>query len=309
VQNGHVTGAQDTFANFVDALASSLDDHDARGEALAARAHLSRYHFDRVVAATAGEAPGRFRRRVLLERAAWRLLDGEGGLLGVALEAGYTSNEAFTRAFRRAYGRAPSAWRSSPGQIFLHSPNGVHFYPPGGLRLPARARETSMDLVVKLIEHHQWVVREMVERASQLTNAQLDAPIVLSVEGVDDHPTMRSLLSRLVGQMQMWNASIAGEDYDFDIEHNESIASMRERLKVAGPAFLRLIREVAAEDRFGDTYVDILCEPPRVFTYAGMVAHVLTYAAHRRTLLAGALYSAGVRDLEDDPMLWVGNAS
>ncbi|MGH2610408.1 MAG: helix-turn-helix domain-containing protein, partial [Tepidiformaceae bacterium] len=93
-----MTTAHDTFATFVETLAASLDDHDARGDELAARAFLSRYHFDRVVAATAGETPARFRRRVLLERAAWRLLTAEGGLLGIALEAGYSSNEAFTRA-------------------------------------------------------------------------------------------------------------------------------------------------------------------------------------------------------------------
>lgn len=308
VHNDRVTTAHDTFATFVETLAAHLDDHEARGDDLAARAFLSRYHFDRVVAATAGETPGRFRRRVLLERAAWRLLNGEGSLLSIALEAGYSSNEAFTRAFQRAYRTAPSLWRTSPGQIFLDSPNGVHFYPPGGLRLPARTKETSMDLILKLVEHHIWTVGEMVERASRLTDAQLDTPIEISVEGIDDHPTLRSLLSRLVGQMQMWNASIAGRDYDFDVERDEGIASMRARLGTAGPAFLALVREVAAENRFGDTYVDILCDPPRVFTYAGMVAHVLTYAAHRRTLVAGALYSAGVRDLQDDPMLWVADA-
>ncbi len=308
VHNDRVATAHDTFATFVETLAAHLDDHEARGDDLAARAFLSRYHFDRVVAATAGETPGRFRRRVLLERAAWRLLNGEGSLLSIALEAGYSSNEAFTRAFQRAYRTAPSLWRTSPGQIFLDSPNGVHFYPPGGLRLPARTKETSMDLILKLVEHHIWTVGEMVERASRLTDAQLDTPIEISVEGIDDHPTLRSLLSRLVGQMQMWNASIAGRDYDFDVERDEGIASMRARLGTAGPAFLALVREVAAENRFGDTYVDILCDPPRVFTYAGMVAHVLTYAAHRRTLVAGALYSAGVRDLQDDPMLWVADA-
>lgn len=308
VQNWPVATTTDTFALFVETLAASLDDHDARGDDLAARAYLSRSHFDRVVAATAGETPGRFRRRVLLERAAWRLLTSKGGLLGIALEAGYSSNEAFTRAFQRAYGIAPSLWRASPGQIFINSPNGVHFYPPGGLRLPARSKETSMDLVLKLVEHHIWLVGEMVARASRLTGDQLDAPIELSVEGVDDNPTMRSVLSRLVGQMAMWNASLAGSEYDFDIEKQESLASMQSRLGVAGPAFLDLVRQVAAEERWGDTFVDALCDPPRVFTYGGMVAHVLTYAAHRHTLVAGALYSAGVRDLEDDPMMWVADA-
>jgi hypothetical protein len=53
-------------------------------------------------------------------------------------------------------------------------------------------------------------------------------------------------------------------------------------------------------------FVDTLCEPARVFTYGGMIAHVLTFAAHRRTLVAGALVSAGVDDLgSGDPMDWV----
>ena len=64
----------DPLATFVDTLAASLDDHAADGEDLAARAYLSRFHFDRVVGAVAGETPARLRRRVLLERAAFRLV-------------------------------------------------------------------------------------------------------------------------------------------------------------------------------------------------------------------------------------------
>ena len=37
-----------------------------------------------------------------------------------------------------------------------------------------------------------------------------------------------------------------------------------------------------------------------------MIAHVLTFAAHRRTLVCGAFESAGVTDLGNgDPMRWV----
>ena len=35
--------------------------------------YLSRSHFDRVTSATAGEDPAAFRRRILMERAAFRL--------------------------------------------------------------------------------------------------------------------------------------------------------------------------------------------------------------------------------------------
>ena len=300
----------DTFTTFVDSLAESLDDHDASGEDLAARAYLSRFHFDRVVSAVSGETPVRLRRRILLERAAFRLVTTRATVLEVALEAGYSSNEAFTRAFRRAYGAAPASWRAAPARIQLDTPNGVHFHPPGGLRLPARDEVSSMDLMRKMVEHHVWLVGEIVERAGALTDEQLDAPIELSVEGVDDDPTLRSLLSRLVGQMDMWNAAMDSRAYDFEVERGESIESIRARLRDAGPVFLDRAREVIDGSRLDETFVDAICEPPEVFTYGGMIAHVLTFAAHRRTLAIGALHSVGITDLgAGDPMRWVAEAA
>ncbi len=64
--------------------------------------------------------------------------------------------------------------------------------------------------------------------------------------------------------------------------------------------------EAVENGRLDETFVDALCEPPEVFTYGGMIAHVLTFAAHRRTLVAGALESAGVNGIgSGDPMRWV----
>jgi AraC-like DNA-binding protein len=302
--------AADTFRSFVEAIASDLDDHELRGAELASRAFLSRWHFDRLVSATAGEPPASLRRRVLLERAAYRLVTRAAGILEIAIEAGYGSNEAFTRSFRRAYGVAPSAWRAAPRQIQLPSPNGVHFHPPGSLRLPARTEVTSMNLLIKMVEHHIWLVGELLQRATRLDDERVDTPIQLSVEGVDDHPTIRSLLSRLIGQMDMWNSAIASRPYEWDVEAGESLGSMRARLVVAGPAFLAEVRAVVDEGRLDETFVDALCEPPEVFSYGGMIAHVLTFAAHRRLLVLGALASAGITDLgSGDPGKWVANAA
>ena len=301
-----MSAATDTFIAFVDVLADALDDHEASGEDLALRAHLSRFHFDRVIAATAGEPPSTFRRRVLLERAAYRLMTSDRTVLDIAIEAGYASNEAFTRAFSRAYGASPARWRRSPTRMQIDAPSNVHFHPPGGLRLPARGKVRAMDLLNKMVEHHVWLVGEFVSRAATLADEQLDAPIEISVEGVDDDPTLRSLLSRLIGQMGMWNATIATRDYDFGIERGESIESMRARLAEEGSTFLTQVREVSEQGRLDETFVDALCEPYEVFTYGGMIAHVLTFAAHRRTLVAGALVDAGITDLgAGDPMRWV----
>jgi AraC-like DNA-binding protein len=291
----------DTFSRFVEVLAESLDDPPRYPE----RLHLSRFHVDRIVSAVAGEPPAALRRRVLLERAAHRLLTTDDELLGVAIDAGYSSHEAFTRAFQRAFGEPPSVWRRSAASFELQAPNGVHFNPPGGLRLPARRKVTGMDLLQRMVEHHVWLLGQMVDRAATLPPETLDRPIEISVAGIDEAPTTRSLLSRLVGQLAMWNAAIDNQPYDFSVEHDESTASMRTRLDDAGPRFLAKVRGAD----FDETFVDATCEPPEVFTYGGMVAHVLTFAAHRRILVQGALEDAGITDLNGDPVRWVADAA
>ena len=296
----------DTFAAFVSYLADHLDDQGVRGDDVAARLHLSRSHLDRVVAAAAGETAARFRRRVLLERAAFRLLTTGAGVLDVAIEAGYGSHEAFTRAFRRAYGAGPRAWRRAPGHLLLDTPNGVHFHPPAGLRLPPARKDAPMNLVTRMVEHHVWLLGEMVDRAARLDDAVLDRPVTTSVADLDDEPSLRSLLSRLIGQMDMWNRALDLRDYDWAVEDGESVAGMRRRLDEVGPEFLARVRRAVGEDRLDETFVHLQCDPPKVYTYGGLIAHVLTFAAYRRTVAVGALSTAGVGDLADgDPREWV----
>jgi len=298
--------AADTFSRFVDVLEETFDQPGVDGADVASRAHMSRFHFDRVVAAAAGEAPGAFRRRVMLERSAYRLLTSDRGVLDIAVEAGYSSNEAFTRAFARAYGQTPSRWRKRPTRIQIQAPSDVHFHPPGGLRLPARTKVSSVDLIVKMVEHHIWLVGEMIERASKVDDAVLDRPIEINVEGIDTEPTIRKLLSRLVGQMNMWVNVIGGRPYSFEVERHESVEDMRRRLDAVGPAFLDEVRRVVDGDRLDETFIDAQHEPVETYTYGGLIAHVLTFAAHRRILVLGALESAGIPDLGNgDPRKWV----
>jgi AraC-like DNA-binding protein len=301
-----MSATTDTFARFVDVLAGTLDDHDVSGAALASRLHLSRFHFDRLVSAVAGEPPATLRRRILLERAAYRLATTDDDVLRIALDAGYSSHEAFTRAFQRAYGQSPSAWRSSPTPILLDTPNGVHFHPPGGLRLPARHEVTEMNLLTKMADHHVWLVGQLVDRAGNLTDDRLDALIRVSVDNEDGQMSMRTILSRLIGQMDMWMCAIEMREYDWSQEQRESVDEMRARLARVGPAFSGQVHDVINAGRLDDTFVDALCDPPEVFTYGGMIAHVLTFAAYNRTLVVQALREAGVDDLGwGDPMKWV----
>src|ERR1700744_4662179 len=191
----------DRFREILDLREASLDEPQLAGDELAGRAYLSRFHFDRLVRSALAEPPGAFRRRLLLERAASRLGAGRGPPLEMAMAAGNGGPEAYPRAFARAFGVPPSAFRSAGRNDYrLQTPNGIHFLPPGGIRLPATRRSNAMTTLTKMLDHHLWLSGQILDRTGALGDDVLDRPIELSVEGIDSAPTLRSLATRLVTQ-------------------------------------------------------------------------------------------------------------
>jgi AraC family transcriptional regulator len=83
----------------------SLDD-------IATVAGVSRYHVTRVFGEATGHSVMRYVRGRRLTEAARSLSQGAPDILCVALEAGYGSHEAFTRAFRDQFGLTPEAVRA-----------------------------------------------------------------------------------------------------------------------------------------------------------------------------------------------------
>ena len=183
----------------------------------------------------------------------------------------------------------------------------MHFHPPGSLRLPTTREVTPMDLMTRMIEHHVWLTGEMLDRAARLTDEQLDAPIEVPIGTIDDdmtHPlgaAAGSSASSPSGTPRPTQRS-----YDWDQERGKSVTTLRRELAEEGPAFLAQVRTTVEEGRLDDTFVDVTCEPPRVFTYGGMIAHVLTFAAVRRLVVLGAFETLGITDLDaGDPAQWV----
>ena len=84
---------------------------DVSLDALAARAGWSPFHFHRAFRNVVGETPKQYMLRLRLERAAARLATGSDPVVRIAADAGFASNEVFTRAFRRQFGLTPSAYR------------------------------------------------------------------------------------------------------------------------------------------------------------------------------------------------------
>ena len=80
---------------------------------LADVACMSPFHFHRIYRAMQGETAAETVRRLRLHRAAVELIVGELPVQRIAQRAGYGSQEAFTRAFKTAYGVPPARYRAS----------------------------------------------------------------------------------------------------------------------------------------------------------------------------------------------------
>ncbi|WP_293510112.1 helix-turn-helix transcriptional regulator [Parvibaculum sp.] len=81
-------------------------------EGLAAEIGMSRSAFASRFTEPVGEPPMRYLAKWRLTFAARRLLDTGEPVSRIAFEAGYESEAAFNRAFKRNFGAPPATWRS-----------------------------------------------------------------------------------------------------------------------------------------------------------------------------------------------------
>ncbi|WP_461142822.1 AraC family transcriptional regulator [Salinifilum aidingensis] len=88
---------------------------------LARTARTSEYHFRRMFSALAGIPLSEYVRRRRLTLAAGRVLAGVEPLLDIAISCGYTSGEAFARAFRAMHGVGPAEARRT-GAVLRSQP-------------------------------------------------------------------------------------------------------------------------------------------------------------------------------------------
>jgi AraC-like DNA-binding protein len=298
-----VGAVADRLRELIDLVLHSLDEPGADGRALAERAHFSRDHLDRLLAAATGESPVAMRRRLVLERAAWQLRTRAATAAEAAAAAGYGSLAAFSRAFARAHGVPPSEFAGSGGPVELEAPNGIHFHPPAGLLIPGGAEPAPRrDLTERMVAHHVQRVRELLEVAATLP-AELERRmrpglVVVWFEG--EEATAALMAERLVGTLEVWVAAIAGQPFPA-VDGGDLLA----RHARASRDFVRLVRRIRDRGAWDDAFVDALCEPPQSFTYGGVVSHVLSYGAVRRETLAAVLAELGTDvPSSGDPIEW-----
>ncbi|MYR08087.1 helix-turn-helix domain-containing protein [Gordonia sp. SID5947] len=91
---------------------------------MASAAGLSRAHFTRAFAATFGESPHAYLQTRRLERAAAMLRNTDRSVADICMSVGLSSVGSFTTSFTKAFGKPPTAYRSTfpPARAYVPVP-------------------------------------------------------------------------------------------------------------------------------------------------------------------------------------------
>jgi hypothetical protein len=192
---------------------------------------------------------------------------------------------------------------------FFSTPNDIHYDPVVGaaIRLTRqRKKGDTMDLIDVLVEHDLWLTRRFLEKAQSLSDAQLNQPlkgIGNPLSYLSEVRTLREMLHRLVFTKERWMDSVHGRPETANPD--KSVKGMLRRLDSAFGEFAALTRKVRDENLWESSFIDMVCEPPETFTYSGMIAHVVTFSAYRRTAVIEAFEYFGIEEFgSGDPIEW-----
>lgn len=235
---------RDRLRELLDAV---LDESHTTLSDMADGAHSSPFHFNRRLRRDAGEPPVAMRRRVMLERAAWRIARGST-VTDAAFEAGYESVEGFARAYARAFGHPPS---TPAAGHWLPAPNGIHFHPP--MSLWVQSTEQAMNpLTEHLVRHDLDDTRELLDLAKGVGEEAYESPALpglqmLGFDGPDE--SLAQVLEHLVHTKEVWLAAIDGADLPAGGARDP--AGLLARLDDVGPRWLARVRDLDARGGVG----------------------------------------------------------
>jgi AraC family transcriptional regulator len=147
-----------------------------------------------------------------------------------------------------------------------------------------------MDIAATMVEHHVWLVGELIDRAEQ--HERMLEELAEPPGSFLGDQTVRTALYLLVTDLERWVDTVDGVD-PAATDPIAAPADLRKRHTVAGARFLELVRQVVAEDRADDRFRD-----------GGRGVQLRRHGgAYCRAIAIGALTATEVVDLRNgDPM-------
>ena len=161
-------------------------------------------------------------------------------------------------------------------------------------------------LTEQLLAHDLDDTRALLEIVKGLTVDEFRAVrwpgmTVLPWDGPEE--SIAAVLEHQVFAKEIWLASIEGLDTP---QHDDppDPARLLERHDAVAPRWLETVRDIDRRGGWNDRLIDALCDPPESFVMSSVIAHVLTFSAHRRQLARRMLTAAGQQVDDGDPIMW-----
>lgn len=152
-----------------------------------------------------------------------------------------------------------------------------------------------MDLLDRMLGHDRWTTERLLTISRDLTDAQLDQEFDIG------HRTLRKTFKHMIGNLEFWTGVMQGTPRPPDASAN-SIDDLLAAHAAAFDEYERLARELVANDRLDDTYVDHYAYRQ---SYGGTIVHLAYHHVGHRSEVLHILQRLGVDDLpEGDPQEW-----
>jgi uncharacterized damage-inducible protein DinB len=158
-----------------------------------------------------------------------------------------------------------------------------------------------MDILDRLIAHDTWTTRQLLLACQDLTDDLLDKEFDI------DQKTLRKTFLHIIQNMETWTDLLL--ERPVQQRTGDSIPELIDRLSSISREFANLARRVAREQRYDDCFVDILDKPPRLKTFGGTIAHLLTHSMHHRAQVMYLMEKVGLEEhIEGDVLSWEENS-
>ncbi len=252
----------------------------------------SRSAWYRHMAAEGLDRPVSAHRRLLIERAAYRLLYGDESVSELGLNAGFGNTSGFTRAFRRAYGLAPREFRRLHPTEWRVPPFGGIHYAPGEPILSPRQGSIEMKLIELWLADHARAATRLAtvldihpEAGRETAKTRQPFPWLPPTMTVDD------LMNGACGFAEPWIHLLDGGPAT---SNDGTLPSRLARIEANRARLADLVLRFEDEGSWDMTFVDHECEPAEVFSYGSVVLMIIVFTDHARIELEAELRERGL---------------
>ena len=154
-----------------------------------------------------------------------------------------------------------------------------------------------MDILDRLLAHDTWTTRQLLLACQSLPGDLLDKEFDI------DQQSLRKTFVHIIDNMEVWTDLLC--ERPVQKRTGNSVPELIERLSLISRDFANVARRIAREQRYDDCFMDTLDNPPRLKTFGGALAHLLTHSMHHRAQIMFLMEKVGLTEhIEGDVLTW-----